>query len=95
LTSFASGSKLKQALDLIKRDWMSTLETTTEAFADTRPGDAEELPDYAPVPQSALGPALNAQMRLDLGYGSQRDWAREEPVPGVVEIVLAERLLKG
>ena len=26
----------------------------------TRPG-AEALPDYAPVPRSALGPALNAQ----------------------------------
>jgi glyoxylase-like metal-dependent hydrolase (beta-lactamase superfamily II) len=40
---------------------MSTANTTTEAFADTRPGSAEALPDYAPVPQQALGPALNDQ----------------------------------
>jgi glyoxylase-like metal-dependent hydrolase (beta-lactamase superfamily II) len=37
-----------------------TLDTTTEAFADSRPG-VDALPDYAPVPQSALGPALNEQ----------------------------------
>ena len=37
-----------------------TLDTTTEAFANTRPG-VEALPDYAPVPPSALGPALNDQ----------------------------------
>src|ERR687895_2195415 len=40
---------------------MSTDDTTTEAFADTRPSSAEELPDYAPIPRSALGPALNEQ----------------------------------
>ena len=40
---------------------MSTADTTTEAFANTRPSSAEALPDYAPVPQSALGPALNEQ----------------------------------
>ena len=40
---------------------MSTADTTTEAFADTRPGDAADLPDYAPIPKSALGPALNEQ----------------------------------
>src|ERR1700712_3392960 len=40
---------------------MSTADTTTEAFADTRPSTAEALPDYAPVPRSALGPALNEQ----------------------------------
>ena len=36
---------------------MTTVEKTTET------GDArtESLPDYAPVPQSALGPALNEQ----------------------------------
>ena len=42
---------------------MNTADTTTEAFADSRPGSAEALPDYAPVPQQALGPALN-----ELGY---------------------------
>src|SRR6202035_4789894 len=36
-------------------------DTTTEAFADTRPRSAEDLPDYAPVPRAALGPALNEQ----------------------------------
>src|SRR5882762_6317975 len=40
---------------------MSTPDTTTEAFANTRPSSAEDLPDYAPVPQAALGPALNEQ----------------------------------
>src|SRR5437660_6554266 len=40
---------------------MSTADTTTEAFADTRPSDAADLPDYAPIPRSALGPALNEQ----------------------------------
>src|SRR5215218_5613137 len=40
---------------------MSTDDTTNEAFADTRPSSAEELPDYAPIPRSALGPALNEQ----------------------------------
>jgi hypothetical protein len=39
---------------------MSTPDTTTEAFANTRPS-ADALPDYAPVPRSALGPALNEQ----------------------------------
>jgi len=39
---------------------MSAADTTTEAFADTRPG-ADSLPDYAPVPESAFGPALNDQ----------------------------------
>ena len=39
---------------------MTAPDTTTEAFADTRP-QAEDLPDYAPVPRSALGPALNEQ----------------------------------
>ena len=40
---------------------MGTADTTTEAFADARPSSAEALPDYAPVPRSALGPALNDQ----------------------------------
>jgi glyoxylase-like metal-dependent hydrolase (beta-lactamase superfamily II) len=39
---------------------VSTPDTTTEAFASARP-DADALPDYAPVPRSALGPALNEQ----------------------------------
>src|SRR3954464_11457178 len=43
-----------------RRSSMSTADTTTEAFADNRPG-ADPLPDYAPVPQSAFGPALNEQ----------------------------------
>jgi len=40
---------------------MSTPDTTTEASANTRPSSAEDLPDYAPVPRAALGPALNEQ----------------------------------
>jgi glyoxylase-like metal-dependent hydrolase (beta-lactamase superfamily II) len=36
-------------------------DTTTEAHADTRPSRAEDLPDYAPIPRPALGPALNEQ----------------------------------
>jgi glyoxylase-like metal-dependent hydrolase (beta-lactamase superfamily II) len=39
---------------------MDTVDTTTEAFADRR-GSVEELPDYAPIPRPALGPALNEQ----------------------------------
>src|SRR5689334_6690622 len=39
---------------------MSTPDTSTEAHANTRP-KAEDLPDYAPVPQGAFGPALNEQ----------------------------------
>jgi glyoxylase-like metal-dependent hydrolase (beta-lactamase superfamily II) len=40
---------------------MSMDDTTNEAFADTRPSSPEDLPDYAPIPRSALGPALNEQ----------------------------------
>jgi glyoxylase-like metal-dependent hydrolase (beta-lactamase superfamily II) len=40
---------------------MSTPDTTTEAHASTRPTSAEDLPDYAPIPRPALGPALNEQ----------------------------------
>ena len=36
-------------------------DTTTEAFADARPSRAEDLPEYAPIPRSALGPSLNEQ----------------------------------
>jgi glyoxylase-like metal-dependent hydrolase (beta-lactamase superfamily II) len=40
---------------------MSPPDTTTEAYADTRPSSAEDLPDYAPIPRPAFGPALNEQ----------------------------------
>src|SRR5438270_10556850 len=40
---------------------MDTPDTTTEAFANTRPTSADDLPDYAPIPRPALGPALNEQ----------------------------------
>ncbi len=40
---------------------MNTPDTTTEAYANTRPSSSEELPDYAPIPRPALGPALNEQ----------------------------------
>ena len=40
---------------------MSSADTTTEAFANTRPSNPDDLPDYAPVPAAALGPALNEQ----------------------------------
>lgn len=40
---------------------MATLDTTTEAHANTRPANAEDLPDYAPLPPAARGPALNEQ----------------------------------
>jgi len=48
---------------LDKEHSMSTPETTTEASANSRPSSADALPNYAPVPRSALGPALN-----DHGY---------------------------
>ena len=38
-----------------------TGETTTEALAGSRPRIADALPDCAPIPASALGPALNEQ----------------------------------
>jgi hypothetical protein len=40
---------------------MSTADTTTEVFANTRPSSADALRDHAPVPRSPLGPALNKQ----------------------------------
>ena len=35
--------------------------STSEATARSSSGSADHLPDYAPIPRSALGPALNAQ----------------------------------
>ena len=40
---------------------MNTPDTTTEAYANTRPSSAADLPDYAPIPRPAMGPALNEQ----------------------------------
>ena len=40
---------------------MSTPEPTTTTSSDLGAGSADALPDYAPVPRSALGPALNDQ----------------------------------
>jgi glyoxylase-like metal-dependent hydrolase (beta-lactamase superfamily II) len=40
---------------------VSTPDTTTEAHANTRPSGAADLPDYAPIPRPALGPALSEQ----------------------------------
>ena len=37
------------------------VDTTTEAFANTRRSRPADLPDYAPIPRSAVGPALNDQ----------------------------------
>jgi glyoxylase-like metal-dependent hydrolase (beta-lactamase superfamily II) len=38
-----------------------TVDTTTEAFANTTPTSAAGMPDYAPIPRPAFGPALNEQ----------------------------------
>src|SRR3954469_23179537 len=48
-----------RVVDLRRNQMHSTVDTTTEAFANTRPGRAEDLPDYAPIPRAAFGPALN------------------------------------
>src|SRR5438445_5813075 len=40
---------------------MNTPDATTEAHANTLPTSAEDLPDYAPIPEPAFGPALNEQ----------------------------------
>jgi hypothetical protein len=40
---------------------MSTADTTTEAFANTRPSSADALRDNAPIPRPALDPVLNKQ----------------------------------
>ena len=50
---------------------MNTPDTTTEAYANTRPSSAEDLPDYAPIPRPALGPALNEQ-GYDVGRVERR-----------------------
>jgi hypothetical protein len=47
---------------------MSTADTTTEAFANTRPSSADALRYYAPIPRPALAAALNTQ-----GYYAGRD----------------------
>ena len=44
-----------------EEDPMSTPDTTTEASPDSGAGSATALPDYAPIPRSSLGPALNDQ----------------------------------
>src|SRR3954469_25331265 len=51
----------RQAIDTTKENQMSTPDTTTEAHANTRPANATDLPDYAPIPRAAFGPALNEQ----------------------------------
>jgi hypothetical protein len=40
---------------------MSTADTTTEAFANTRPSSAKALRDYEPILRPVLGPALKKQ----------------------------------
>jgi glyoxylase-like metal-dependent hydrolase (beta-lactamase superfamily II) len=40
---------------------VSPADASTDAFANTRPVGAADLPDYAPIPRPALGPALNEQ----------------------------------
>jgi glyoxylase-like metal-dependent hydrolase (beta-lactamase superfamily II) len=40
---------------------MNTRETTARGHADTRRSRAEDLPEYAPIPRPAVGPALNEQ----------------------------------
>src|SRR4051812_25797635 len=42
-------------------DPVGTPDTTTEGHANTRPADPKDLPDYAPIPRDAFGPALNEQ----------------------------------
>src|SRR6266851_1084334 len=40
---------------------VNTPDTTIEGHANIRSSSAEDLPDYAPIPRPALGPALNEQ----------------------------------
>jgi len=58
---------------------MSATDTSTETPADIHP----------PVDRTSLNACW-----VSLACELQRDWAREETVAGVVEIVLTERLLK-
>jgi hypothetical protein len=46
---------------------MSAPEPTTETFPDSGAGGVDALPDYAPVPRTALGPALNDQGSTSAG----------------------------
>ena len=48
---------------------MSTADTTTEAFANTRPSCADALRDYAPIPRPAT-------MNSNLGVWTYNDCAR-------------------
>jgi glyoxylase-like metal-dependent hydrolase (beta-lactamase superfamily II) len=57
----ASGNRSGSPERLDKESPMSTPETTTAASSDSSARGADALPDYAPVPRSALGPALNNQ----------------------------------
>lgn len=50
-----------QSLAAAEERQAATPDTTTEASADTRPTNVDDLPDYAPIPSSAFGPALNEQ----------------------------------
>jgi hypothetical protein len=59
----ASGNRSGSPGRLDKEGSMSTPETTTAASPDSGTRGADALPDYAPVPQTSLGPALN-----DHGY---------------------------
>jgi hypothetical protein len=40
---------------------MSSSETTPDTGADSSASGPDSLPDYAPIPRTALGPALNEQ----------------------------------
>jgi hypothetical protein len=60
---------------------MSTADTTTEAFASTRPSSADALRYYAPIPRLALGPALNKQ-----GYYEMFEVIRSETPADLVEL---------
>jgi hypothetical protein len=59
----ASGNRSGFPGRLDKESSMSTPEPTTATPLDSGAGGVDALPDYAPVPRSALGPALN-----DRGY---------------------------
>src|SRR5439155_19845501 len=52
---------LHQPIHRHKGEAMNSREMTTETTPNSSATSAEALPDYAPVPRSALGPALNEQ----------------------------------